>query len=80
MNLLAMRAGLVRDEHCPEQALGLLAHVLLRFDYLDPAGLAAPAGVDLCLNNNVDIAQLMRDLLRFIECCGDWSANGGSSR
>jgi hypothetical protein len=29
--------------------------------------LAAPAGVDLCLNNNIDIAELARDLLCLIE-------------
>src|SRR5262249_54009111 len=28
---------------------------------------AASASMNLCLHNNIDIAQLMRDLLRFIE-------------
>jgi hypothetical protein len=36
--------------------------------------LPASAGVDLCLNNNIDIAQLTRDLLRFIECRRDSAA------
>jgi hypothetical protein len=27
----------------------------------------ASTGMDLCLNNNIDIAQFTRDLLRFIE-------------
>src|SRR5260370_19945804 len=47
VDLLAVWAGLMGDEHRAEQAPGLLAHVLLRFHQLDAARLAAPTAVDL---------------------------------
>src|SRR2546425_8240314 len=47
VDLLAVWAGLMGGEHPAEQALGLLAHVLLRFHQLDAARPSAPTGVDL---------------------------------
>ena len=38
------------------------------------SALAASASMDLCLNNNIDIAKLARDLLRVIECRRDSAA------
>jgi hypothetical protein len=35
---------------------------------------AATASVDLCLNNNINVAQFTRDLLRFIQCRRDSAA------
>ena len=52
VDLLAVRAGLMGDQHRAEQALGLLAHVLDRLHHLDAAGLAAPAGMDLRLDDD----------------------------
>src|SRR5213078_1884849 len=47
VDLLAVRPGLVCHQGRAEEPRGLLAHVLDRAHYLDAAGLAAPAGVDL---------------------------------
>ena len=58
VDLLALRAGLVRDERRAEQALCLLLDVLDRLDHLDAAGLAAPAGVDLRLHDPDRAAEL----------------------
>ena len=52
VDLLAVRPGLVRDQHRAEQPLRLPAHVLDRLDDLDAAGLAAAAGVDLRLDDD----------------------------
>src|SRR4029078_7951044 len=40
VDLLAMRAGLMRDERRPQDACGFLFHVVDRFDDLAPASLA----------------------------------------
>ena len=47
----ALGSGLMRDERHAEHALGFLGHVLDRFDDLDAAALAAPAGMDLRLHH-----------------------------
>jgi len=62
MDLLAMRAGLMRDQHGAEQALGLLANLLFRLHQLDAAGLAAAAGMDLCLDDEHRRGQIVRGL------------------
>src|SRR6266699_4510584 len=67
VDLLTVRAGLMGDEHRAEQALGLLAHVLLRLDQLDAAGLAAPAGVDLRLDDEQRRAEIARSLDRLLD-------------
>src|SRR6185436_13754017 len=51
VDLLALRAGLRRDESCAEDAGRFLLDVLDRLDHLDAARLAAPAGMDLRLHH-----------------------------
>src|SRR5262249_21196652 len=62
MNLLAMRAGLMRDQHGAEQPLGLLANLLFRLHQLDAASLAAAAGMDLCLDDEHRRGEIVRSL------------------
>src|SRR5262252_3128159 len=67
MDLLAVWAGLMGDEHRAEQALGLLAHVLLRFHQLDAPRLAAPTGVDLRLDGEQRRTEIARSLDRLVD-------------
>ena len=59
VDLLALGAGLVRDQGRAQDALGFLLDVLDRFDDLDAAGLAAAAGVDLRLHHPDRAGQLL---------------------
>ncbi len=59
VDLLAVRAGLVRDQRRAEHAGRFLLHVVDRFDDLDAAGLAAAAGVDLRLHHPDRAAELV---------------------
>ena len=61
-DLFAVRARLMRDQHCTEQPLGLTAHLLLRFHHLDAAGLAATARMDLRLDDEHRRAEIVRGL------------------
>ena len=67
VDLLAVRAGLMRDQRRAEDARGLLLHVVDGFDHLDAAGLAAAAGVDLRLHHPDRAAQLLGALDRLID-------------
>jgi hypothetical protein len=71
MDLLALRAGLRRDERGAKQALGFSFYLIDRFDDFDSARLAAAAGVDLCLHHPDRAAQSFSGAYRFI---------GGESR
>ena len=62
------------DEHRAEQALGLLARVLLRFHQLDAARLAAPTGVDLRLDDEQRRTEIARSLDRLLDRKGRMSA------
>jgi hypothetical protein len=66
VDLLAVRAGLMGDQHGAEQALRLRPHLVDRLDHLDAAGLAAAAGVDLRLDDPDRSAELVRSLDRLI--------------
>src|SRR4051794_7405560 len=52
MPLFPARPGLVGDEHRPEEPLGLATDLLDRAHHFDPAGLAAAARMDLCLDDH----------------------------
>ena len=58
VDLLAVRAGLVRHQRRAEDAGRFLFHVVDGFDHLDAAGLAAPAGMDLRLHHPDRAAEL----------------------
>ena len=60
--MLAVRAGLMRDQNRAEQALRLLGHILDRLHHLDAAGFAAAASVDLGFYPPDRAAELMRGL------------------
>ena len=71
----------MRHQNLPEHFRRNITDFIRRFTNVHAAlksvleaTLAASAGVDLCLNNNIDIAQFTRDLLCFIECCCDSAA------
>ena len=63
--MLALRAGLMRDQHRAEQPLGLALDVVDGFHDLDAAGLAAAAGMDLRLHDPYRTAELARGLAGF---------------
>ena len=67
VDLLAVRAGLMRDQRRPEDACGFLLHVVDRFDDLDAAGLAAAAGVNLCLHDPDRTAQVLGAVDRLVD-------------
>ncbi len=67
VDLLALRAGLVRDQRRAEDARRFLLHVVDRLDDLDAAGLAAAAGVDLRLHHPDRAAERLRGLHRLVD-------------
>src|SRR5207344_1679488 len=72
VDLLAVRAGLVRHQRRTQNACGLFLHVIDGFHHLDAAGFAAPTCVDLGLYNPNRAGKLLRALDRFIDAeCGD---------
>ena len=62
----ALGTGLVGDQGHAQHALGFLAHVVQALDHLDPAALAAAAGVDLGLDYPDRPAQLLGDADRVL--------------
>ncbi len=66
-DLLAGRAGLVRDQLHAENLVRVLAHLLERFRYLDTTALATAAGVNLGLDHPDTAAQGFRCLDRVID-------------
>ena len=67
VDLLAVRAGLMRDQRRAEDARGFLLHVVDGFDHLDAAGLAAPAGVNLRLHHPDRAAEFLGALERLVD-------------
>src|SRR5262249_59659702 len=65
--LLARGGGLVGAGQRPEQPPGLLAPVLLRLPEVAGAGLAAPAGVDLRLDDEQRCVEIARSLDRLLD-------------
>ena len=65
VDLLALRAGLMRDQRAPKNARRFLLDIVDRFHDLDAAGLAAPAGVNLRLDDPYRAAEILRGLLGF---------------
>ncbi len=71
---LSFRPGLVRHQRRAEDALCFLLNVLDRFDYLDAAGLAAPARMDLRFHDPHRAAEVFRGFRRLIDAEGRKSA------
>ena len=74
VNLATTRSGLVRDKDLTQHLRRDLAHFRRRLANMYPAfesiferALAASAGVNLRLNNNIDIAEFARDLFRVVK-------------
>src|SRR5690606_31430477 len=66
-DLLAFRAGLVRDELHAENGVGVAAHFVERLGELDATALAAATGVDLCLDDPDLATELLGGLDGFID-------------
>ena len=67
VDLLPVRAGLMGHQDGADQALGLLAYVLGRLHDLDAAGLAAPTGMDLRLDDDDRRAEILCRLDRLLD-------------
>src|SRR3954468_5670125 len=67
VDLLAVRTGLMGHQDGADQALGLLAYVLGRLHDLNAAGLAAPTGMDLRLDDDDRRAEILSRLDRLLD-------------
>src|SRR6202166_656449 len=67
VDLLAVRAGLMRDQGRAEDAGRFLFHVVDGFHHFDAAGLAAPAGMNLRLPHPNRPAQFLGAFKRFVD-------------
>ena len=65
-DLAPLRSGLMRDERHPEHLLGQLLGLVGRFRELDAAALAAPAGMNLRLDDSDAAAKTPGNLAGFL--------------
>ena len=86
VDLLAFRAGLMRHkrlaEHLPRDLLrfvGGFHEVHAAFEPILERPLAAAAGVDLRLDDDVLLAEFARDRFRFLAAAGDLARRGGNA-
>ena len=82
LHLLALRAGLVRDQLHAEDLLRVLFGLIEVFRHLDAATLAAAAGVDLRLDHDAFSAvgeEAARDFECFIEGVRHLAAGHGNA-